>query len=134
VIYDDDGYSKLGIDATSTFIQKSFVNVVLLSGGTSKRSVELHNRASSHRHYVLNSTGLHAMAENYPYRIFGELPMTPEDTRSVQSSRPQTQQSSASDAKSTTSRSRQGSTVQQAASLPPRSGSGTSLNASKAWK
>jgi len=53
VICDNDGYSKLGIQTTTMFIEKGFDNVVLLSGG------------------------LWAVGEKFPFRIFGELPERP---------------------------------------------------------
>jgi centrosomal protein CEP41 len=50
VLYDNDGVSKLGIDAATSFIEKLFSNTVLLSGG------------------------LLGIAERYPERLFGKLP------------------------------------------------------------
>jgi len=94
IVYDDDGYSKLGIDATTSFIQKLFNNVVLLSGG------------------------LIGMAERYPHRICGILPVAPS---SPSQSRPSTAMSLKSNVSSM-------SNVSSAAKVkPPSSATGRRL-------
>ena len=90
IVYDDDGISKLGIETTTSFIQKHFDNVVLLTGGLYV-VFEIHPSIGSFFHpnaltnkiqplmFGYDDTGLNYFAWKYPEWVEGEIPEKPED-------------------------------------------------------